>query len=151
MTVLSTTTILLTATCLSATCYAVTSGVEYLCTHPERIEGRVQGVFDAFREKCANFRDSSVSFIGERNWSAFSACAINNAWISTFVITCFLLFFPAAASETTIKFVELIVVSFLYIGIVSFYARLGIQAHLPHLATSFAEWAAPRSPFPHNH
>ena len=151
MTVLSTTTILFTATCLSATCYAVTSGLEYLCTHPERIEGRVQGVFDTFREKCANFRDSSVSFIDERVWSAFSACVINNLWISTFVITCLALFFPAHAVKFATRYIELSIMSFFYIAALSFYVRLGIQAHLPHLATSFAEWAAPRSPLPQNY
>ncbi len=133
-------TAVLNAACYSAACYAITKSCQHLCTRPVIAAGRIPTVFERFRERCAVLQENVAHLVGERNWEPFSGIVVDNAWISTFVVSLFLMFFPVLP---TVEAVGNLFLIFLSTAHVVWLARVGISAHLPYIANSVSVWVAP--------
>lgn len=141
MSVPLTATVLLSAACYSATCYAITKTCEFLCTRPVIIDGVARFSLNQLREQCANFQESVARFVGERNWQMFSVIILDNAWISTFVMTLFILLVPIP--DTWEAYCHLIAMFPMTAG-AGFAIRVITHLFLPPAADAIAQFVAPR-------
>ncbi len=126
---------------LAGACYAIPKIASFLCSHPTHYQDRLLGKIDRIREKIASIRDIVVTNIRERNWAFFCETVVDNAWISSFVITQFL--FPNAVAPAIIP----ILISIIAISCLSWAARSGIGYCIYKFSPTTAKFITPPSIF----
>jgi hypothetical protein len=122
---------------VSAALYLVPKVLQTLCQRPVAIR---PGTLDQFFASCSDLRDAAERTLGEKRWAFLNNVVLDNAWISSFVVSILLGANPPPLDAKTYGYLGL---EALGICALSWFTRYAIAHHLPSIAERIAAAVAP--------